>query len=540
MKKTKAKPVKTQAVIYTRVSSQRQVDNMSLGEQRRMCEEYCHKHNLDISDERIFEERGESAKTAHRTELQRMLEYCTKNRKDIGFVVVYKIDRFSRKVEDHAALKAILKSLDIQILSASEPIGGGTNTDALMENILASFAQFDNDVRGERARNGMRAASLEGGWVSHSPTGYVNAKNELKQPTLKVIEDLRQPITRFFNEFSTGRYTQEEAVLLARKLGVRTNKGDVVSRNGVIKMLKAIVYTGNIQNASTDGKIVKGLHEPIIDYVTYQAVQDVLNGRKRTDGNGERYRVKNALYPLRRFLVCSLCSKGLTGSEGKGKTKAYKAYHCHRCTIKKDGARVSIPQHKAHELFEAQLSVAEPQDWVPSVFREIVLRRWNDEFKTAQKALTGIDNKLQELKRNKARLTDLLIERKISDDTYAEKETEYTITRAQLEAERSELKVKEENKERIVDNAAHFLINLPGAWREMSLDNQQKFQNALFIGGITVRPDQTFGTPQFSPIIKQVTDMEVFFSKNKVDALNRTSTMAEEGRFELPLQVSPY
>ena len=512
MKKTRSKPIKTQAVIYIRVSSKRQVENMSLGEQRRLCEEYCHKHNLDINDERIFEEKGESAKTAHRTELQRMLEFCTKNRKDIGFVVVYKIDRFSRKVEDHAALKAILKSLDIQILSASEPIGGGTNTDALMENILASFA----------------------------PTGYINAKNELKQPTLKIIEDLRQPITRFFNEFSTGRYTQEEAVLLARKLGVRTNKGDVVSRNGVIKMLKAIVYTGNIQNASTDGKIVKGLHEPIIDYVTYQAVQDVLNGRKRTDGNGERCRVKNALYPLRRFLVCSLCSKGLTGSEGKGKTKAYKAYHCHRCTIKKDGARVSIPQHKAHELFEAQLSVAEPQDWVPSVFREIVLRRWNDEFKTAQKALTGIDNKLQELKQNKARLTDLLIERKISDDTYAEKETEYTITRAQLEAERSELKVKEENKERIVDNAAHFLINLPGAWREMSLDNQQKFQNALFMTKIVVHPDQTFGTPQFSPIIKQVTDMEVFFSRNKVDALNRTSTMAEEGRFELPLQVSPY
>ena len=346
MKKTRTKPIKTQAVIYIRVSSKRQVENMSLGEQRRICEEYCHRHNLDISDERIFEEKGESAKTAQRTELQRVLEFCTKNRKDIGFVVVYKIDRFSRKVEDHAALKAILKSLDIQILSATEPIGGGTNTDALMENILASFAQFDNDVRGERARNGMRAAAKEGGWTSHAPTGYINAKNELKQPTLKIIEELRNPISRFFKEFATGRYTQEEAVLLAQKLGVRTNKGVTVSRNGVIKMLKAIVYTGNVQNASTDGKVVKGLHEPIIDYTTYQTVQDVLSGHKRTGGSGEWYRIKNRLYPLQRFLVCSLCKKGLTGSEGKGKTKAYKAYHCHRCTIKKDGARVSKPHKK--------------------------------------------------------------------------------------------------------------------------------------------------------------------------------------------------
>lgn len=539
MKKVREKPVKTQAVIYTRVSSQRQVDNMSLGEQRRICGEYCHKHNLDINDERIFEEKGESAKTAHRTELQRMLEFCTKNRKDIGFVVVYKIDRFSRKVEDHAALKAILKSLDIQILSASEPIGGGTNTDALMENILASFAQFDNDVRGERARNGMRAAAKEGGWTSLAPTGYINAKNELKQPTLRIIGELRKPISRFFKEFATGRYTQEEAVLLAQKVGVRTNKGAVVSRNGVIKMLKAIVYTGNVQNASTDGKIIKGLHEPIIDYAIYQKVQDVLSGRKRTDGSGERYRIKNALYPLRRFLVCSLCERPLTGGANTGKTKSYESYHCPRCTIKRDGARLSIPRQKAHELFEAQLSIAEPQDWVPGVFREIVLRRWNDEFKSAQKALTGIDNRLQELKRNKARLTDLLIERKISDESYTEKENEYTITRARLEAERSELKIKEENKERIVDNAAHFLVNLPEAWRKMSIDNQQKFQNALFTTKVIVHPNQTFGTPQFSPIIKQVTEMEVYFSKTKVDAPNETSTLAEEGRFELPLQVSP-
>ena len=33
--------------------------------------------------------------------------------------------------------------------------------------------------------------------------------------------------------------------------------------------------------------------------------------------------------------------------------------------------------------------------------------------------------------------------------------------------------------------------------------------------------------------------MEVYFSKTKVDVPNETSTLAEEGRFELPLQISP-
>ena len=541
MKQAREKPVKTKAVIYTRVSSQRQVDNMSLSEQQRICKEYCYKHHYDVSDERIFEERGESARSANRTELQRMLQFCTKNRKEIGFVVVYKLDRFSRRVEDHAALRLTLKKLDITLLSASEAIGDGSIIGELTENVLASFAQFDNDVRGERSRNGMRAAAMEGGWTSHAPTGYVNAKTALKQPSLNVREELRKPIVRLFKEFATGRYTQEEAVLLAQKLGVRTNKGNVVSRNGVIKMLKAVVYMGYVKSAATDGLLVKGLHEPIISADVFQEVQDVLSGRKRKSGTGKVYRIKNKLYPLRRFLICSLCEGGLTASASTGKMKKpYAAYHCPRCTIKKDGARVSIPQQKAHELFEAQLSSAEPQSWVPDVFREIVLRRWNNDFRAAQKALRSVDNQLYELKSRKSRLTELYIDGKISDEAYTEKENEYTIERARLEAERDELKVKEENKERVVDNAARFLINLPVVWRELSLENKQKFQNALFLTNITVHPDQTFGTLSFSPIIEQLTDIEKYYETKIIDLPERKSIMAEEGRFELPLQISPY
>lgn len=99
--------------------------------------------------------------------------------------------------------------------------------------------------------------------------------------------------------------------------------------------------------------------------------------------------------------------------------------------------------------------------------------------------------------------------------------------------------MKEENKERIVDNAARFLINLPTVWRELSLENKQKFQNALFLTNITVHPDQTFGTLNFSPIIEQLTEIEKYFETKIIDLPERKSIMAEEGRFELPLQVSP-
>lgn len=175
------------AVIYTRVSSERQVENMSLGEQKKLCLDYCARRDFTVL--KHFEERGESAKSAQRTELQKMLEYCSANKNNIYCIVVYKIDRFSRNVGDYMALKAFLSKLDIKLESVSEPIDD-SNIGRLMETILSGFAQFDNDVRGERARIGMKARAEEGAWTCSPPTGYINIRDEYKRPTLQIREEM--------------------------------------------------------------------------------------------------------------------------------------------------------------------------------------------------------------------------------------------------------------------------------------------------------------------------------------------------------------
>ena len=44
-----------------------------------------------------------------------------------------------------------------------------------MEGVLASFAQFDNDVRSDRTRAGMKGALELGRWTFLAPIGYINA-----------------------------------------------------------------------------------------------------------------------------------------------------------------------------------------------------------------------------------------------------------------------------------------------------------------------------------------------------------------------------
>ena len=143
------------AVIYIRVSTKEQTENLSLPTQLRACEEYCRREGLDVLER--FKEEGESAKTADRTELQRLLTFCRTNKGRVHFVVVFNLTRFARDKYDHFALRSHLKSLGISLRSATEPIDD-TSTGKLMEGVLAAFAQFDNDVRSDRTRAGMKAA----------------------------------------------------------------------------------------------------------------------------------------------------------------------------------------------------------------------------------------------------------------------------------------------------------------------------------------------------------------------------------------------
>jgi predicted site-specific integrase-resolvase len=67
-----------EAVIYVRVSDSRQVDNTSLEAQERICRSWCQTNGLEV--DQVFTDAGESAKTADRTEFQRMFAYLRRTR----------------------------------------------------------------------------------------------------------------------------------------------------------------------------------------------------------------------------------------------------------------------------------------------------------------------------------------------------------------------------------------------------------------------------------------------------------------------------
>lgn len=76
-------------------------------------------------------------------------------------IIVWRFDRFTRKLEDQITLFGKLQKYDIKVISATEN-NEENMTGNLMRNIIGSFAQYENDVKSERVKAGMEQAFLEG------------------------------------------------------------------------------------------------------------------------------------------------------------------------------------------------------------------------------------------------------------------------------------------------------------------------------------------------------------------------------------------
>src|SRR3989344_2789336 len=91
------------ALIYVRVSTEEQTQGYSLQSQEKQCKEYVSRSQWKTIE--VFRDEGFSAKTTDRPALKRMQEYCMKNIGRVGYVVVWRVDRFSRNTLDHLMLR---------------------------------------------------------------------------------------------------------------------------------------------------------------------------------------------------------------------------------------------------------------------------------------------------------------------------------------------------------------------------------------------------------------------------------------------------
>lgn len=464
------------AVIYCRVSTKDQVENFSLATQEKACRDYCARNDFGV--DKIFVEEGESAKTANRTEFQKMLGYCREHKGRVKWLVVYRLDRFSRRQEDHHALRGLLAGFGVTLRSVSDPIDE-TSTGKLMEGILAAFNQFDNDVKSERTVAGMKAALGKGRWTFKAPLGYLNGDGRNSSPSL-IHDPERAPLVKqAFELYATGLHTKQKVHEMINAAGLRTAKGNRVSQQTFWDMLRNPVYAGWLVVKGW-GERKRGDFEPLVSQELFDRVQAVLSGKRVSIMPRLR---SHPDFPLRHFVKCGCCGSPLTGSYAKGWSKRYPYYWCQN---KNCQGKVRVSKMELERGFVEFLEQMQPQPKYVKLFSEIVLDVWKERQAQNITLTASLKHYIEELNHKKESLEETFIyEKAIDRETYQRQLDKLNQQITLAEMEERDAKLESYDVEAVLNFAEHVILNAARLWTELASEAKQRLQKVLFPQGVT-------------------------------------------------------
>jgi site-specific DNA recombinase len=309
------------AVIYLRVSTPKQAERAdseegySLPAQREACIRKAEQLGADVIAEYL--DRGESAKTTDRPELQRML-LRIRERRDVDYVILDKIDRFARNRRDDANLMFEMKAAGAQLVSVKENIDESPGGE-LLHAIMAGIAEFYSRNLGAEAIKGMTQKAKLGGTPGRAPIGYINVAKRIDGHEVRAIaiDPERAPLVQWaFEQYATGEWSMTSLTEALVDRGLTTlssanRESRPIYRSRVNAMLANRYYAGFI---TFRGVEYQGNHEPLIPLALFKKVQQVMRAH---DTAGSRTRTHH--HHLKGILYCEGCGGRLCLTNAKGK-----------------------------------------------------------------------------------------------------------------------------------------------------------------------------------------------------------------------------
>lgn len=275
--------VRPQAVTYLRVSTKEQAERdgdpegYSIPAQREANRRKADALGVDIVEE--FVDRGESARSADRPELQKMLEFVQVN--PIAYCIVHKVDRLARNRADDVTINLALQKSQVRLVSATENIDE-TPSGMLLHGIMSSIAEFYSRNLASEVLKGMHQKAKTGGTPGKAPIGYRNAgviNTEGREVRTILLDEHRALLIKWaFETYSTGEWTIRD---LAEELANRglmssptpARPGRLINATQLHKIFTNPYYKGDVR---FQGATYPGRHEPIVNSVIWQKVQDVM------------------------------------------------------------------------------------------------------------------------------------------------------------------------------------------------------------------------------------------------------------------------
>ena len=304
-------------VIYARYSSAGQNDQ-SIDGQLAKCREYAQQRGYRVVGE--YCDRALSGRYAEtRPEFQRMISDSAKHAFD--FVLVWKLDRFSRDRYDSAIYKKKLRANGVRVLSVTEGVGDSSES-VLLEAILEAMAEEYSRQLAQNVRRGMRQNAEKGLSLGGlAPLGYrvVNKQYEINEDEARIV--------RFIHEQYADGAGQKQIVADCARLGYRNQRGNPLTLASVKRILANERYVGRYDYL---GEIViEDAFPAIVSKDLKKRVRDRLKANAKAPGHAKA----KVEYLLHGKLFCGECGAPMIGECGRGRHGA--TYYYYTCAARK-------------------------------------------------------------------------------------------------------------------------------------------------------------------------------------------------------------
>lgn len=143
---------------YTRVSTREQAkDGWTLAQQRKDIQRYCEQRGWELIE--VIEDAGFTGRNDDRPGLQRALGLLAKRRGHRpDAIVVARLDRLARSLANLVRYIDLSRKQRWGIVALDMDLNTTTANGRLVTRIIASVAEWESEINGERVRDGMAEA----------------------------------------------------------------------------------------------------------------------------------------------------------------------------------------------------------------------------------------------------------------------------------------------------------------------------------------------------------------------------------------------
>ncbi|WP_187445019.1 recombinase family protein [Rossellomorea vietnamensis] len=296
--------------IYIRVSTLEQAkEGYSISAQRERLTAFC--TALGWNDFKYYVDEGVSAKDTNRPQLQLLMEHIKAG--SISTILVYRLDRFTRKVKDLHKLLEFLETHKCAFKSATEPYDTSTAMGKLFITIVAALAEWETDNLSERIKMALEEKVSEGERVGNVPFGF-----DLSPEERLVKNQDSQIVLEMIDKLKSGSSAQKIAEYLNQSYNHRNWHAQ-----GVLRVFRNPALYGATR---WNDKVFEDTHEGIISKNEFIKVQTILEDRSIN----QKRDVKTT-YLFQSLLSCHECGQALSVNRNLRNDAYLIMYKCQRC-----------------------------------------------------------------------------------------------------------------------------------------------------------------------------------------------------------------